>query len=95
MGDILNFTFSIIDRSLTLKKREEVLDKKYPNTLININNLATVLQNQRKYPEVEELYRQTLKTDLLNISASISAILQLSGTVIKYLNDVKDASEDR
>lgn len=34
-------------------------------------------------------------TDPLSISASIIAVLQLSGTVIEYLNDVKGASEDR
>jgi hypothetical protein len=33
--------------------------------------------------------------DPLSISASIIAVLQLSGTVIGYLNDVKGASEDR
>jgi hypothetical protein len=33
--------------------------------------------------------------DPLSISASIIAVLQLSGTVIEYLNDVKGASEDR
>jgi|ERR1700722_9294347 hypothetical protein len=33
--------------------------------------------------------------DPLGISASIIAVLQLSGTVIEYLNDVKGASEDR
>jgi hypothetical protein len=33
--------------------------------------------------------------DLLSVSASIIAILQLSGRVIGYLNCVKDASEDR
>jgi hypothetical protein len=33
--------------------------------------------------------------DPLSISASIIAVLQLSGTIIEYLNDVKGASEDR
>ena len=33
--------------------------------------------------------------DPLSISASIIAVLQLSGTVIQYLNNVKGASEDR
>lgn len=33
--------------------------------------------------------------DPLSISASIVAILQLTGTVVQYLNDVNGASEDR
>ena len=33
--------------------------------------------------------------DPLSISASISAVLQLTGTVIQYLNSVKGAPEDR
>jgi hypothetical protein len=33
--------------------------------------------------------------DPLSTSASIIAVLQLSGTIIQYLNDVKGASEDR
>jgi hypothetical protein len=33
--------------------------------------------------------------DPLSISASIIAILQLTGTVVQYLNDAKGASEDR
>ncbi len=33
--------------------------------------------------------------DPLSMTASISAILQLAGTVLNYLNDVKDASKDR
>lgn len=34
-------------------------------------------------------------TDPLSISSSIVAILQLAGTVVAYLNDVRGASEDR
>jgi hypothetical protein len=33
--------------------------------------------------------------DPLSVTASIIAILQLSGKVLTYLNDVKDASQDR
>jgi hypothetical protein len=33
--------------------------------------------------------------DPLSVTASIIAILQLTGTVVKYLSDVKDASGDR
>lgn len=33
--------------------------------------------------------------DPLSISASIIAVLQLTGTVVQYLNDAKGASEDR
>lgn len=33
--------------------------------------------------------------DPLSISASIVALLQLSGTVVQYVHDVKGASEDR
>jgi hypothetical protein len=33
--------------------------------------------------------------DPLSITASIIAVLQLSGKVLEYLNDVKDASKDR
>jgi hypothetical protein len=33
--------------------------------------------------------------DLLSISASITAILQLTGTVIGYIKNAKGASEDR
>jgi hypothetical protein len=33
--------------------------------------------------------------DPLSISASIIAVLQLTSTVVGYLNDVKDASEER
>jgi hypothetical protein len=33
--------------------------------------------------------------DPLSVTASIIAILQLSGKVLMYLNDVKDASKDR
>jgi hypothetical protein len=32
--------------------------------------------------------------DPLSVSASIAALLQLSETVVKYLNDVKDAQDD-
>jgi hypothetical protein len=34
-------------------------------------------------------------TDPLSISASVITLLQLSGTVIEYLNGLKGASEDR
>lgn len=34
-------------------------------------------------------------TDPLSTSASIIAVLQLTGTVVQYLNDAKGASEDR
>ena len=33
--------------------------------------------------------------DPLSISASIIAVLQLTGTVIRYLNDIGNALEDR
>jgi hypothetical protein len=33
--------------------------------------------------------------DLLSVTASIIAIIQLSAKVLSYLNDVKDASKDR
>ena len=33
--------------------------------------------------------------DPLSLSASIIAVLTLSSTVLKYLNDVKDATDDR
>jgi hypothetical protein len=33
--------------------------------------------------------------DPLSITASIVAVLQIAGTVVTYLNDVKDASSDR
>ena len=33
--------------------------------------------------------------DPLSITASIIALLQLTGTVISYLNDIRDASEDQ
>ena len=32
--------------------------------------------------------------DPVSLSASITALLQLTGTVVKYLNDVKSASDD-
>jgi hypothetical protein len=33
--------------------------------------------------------------DPLSVSASIVAVLQLTGTVVQYLNDVKEAPKDR
>lgn len=40
----------------TLKESEEVLGKKYPDTLTSINNLAVVLQHQRKHSDAKGLY---------------------------------------
>ncbi|OAG12718.1 ankyrin [Paraphaeosphaeria sporulosa] len=39
--------------------------------------------------------RSFLSMDPLSVAASIISVLQLSGKVLGYLNDVKDASEDR
>ena len=43
-----------------IKKREETLDKKDPDTLISMNNLAEVLRSQGNYDTVEQILRQTL-----------------------------------
>ena len=42
-------------------ERRKVLGKKHPDTLTSTNSLAWVLQDQIKYAETGELYRQTLK----------------------------------
>jgi hypothetical protein len=38
-----------------LKLRETMLGKKHPSTLISMNNLASVLMNQSKYEQTEEM----------------------------------------
>jgi hypothetical protein len=47
------------------------------------------------YPSTFGAKLQLNMADPLSISASIIAVIQLSGTVIEYLNGVKAASEDR
>jgi hypothetical protein len=37
-----------------------VLGKEHPSTLTSMNNLATVLRDQGKYEQVEEMHRQVL-----------------------------------
>jgi tetratricopeptide (TPR) repeat protein len=44
-----------------MKGYEKVLGKRHPDTLESINCLATVLHEQRKYMETENLYQQVLK----------------------------------
>ncbi|RYP17801.1 hypothetical protein DL767_009943 [Monosporascus sp. MG133] len=44
-----------------LELREAVLGREHPDTLISMNNLALVLQNQGKYDEAEQIHRQELK----------------------------------
>ena len=39
-----------------------MLVKEHPSTLTSMNNLATVLWSQGKYEQVEEMYRQTLRS---------------------------------
>jgi Tetratricopeptide repeat len=41
-----------------LRVRETVLGKEHPDTLTSMNNLATVLKDQGKYEQAEEMLRQ-------------------------------------
>ncbi|KAL9024719.1 MAG: hypothetical protein Q9196_006309, partial [Gyalolechia fulgens] len=55
----------LYENAATLNKRmleqaERILGKKHPTTLVGMNNLALVLENQGKYEEAEGIYRQTL-----------------------------------
>ncbi|KAI4219521.1 MAG: hypothetical protein L6R36_008266 [Xanthoria steineri] len=43
-----------------VRKREEALGKKDPDTLMSMNNLAEVLRSQGNYDEAEQIHRQTL-----------------------------------
>ena len=43
-----------------VRKREEALGKKNPDTLRSMNNLAGVLDSQGNYVEAEQIHRQTL-----------------------------------
>jgi tetratricopeptide (TPR) repeat protein len=38
-----------------------VLGKEHPDTLTSMNNLATVLRDQGKYEQAEEMYRHALR----------------------------------
>jgi tetratricopeptide (TPR) repeat protein len=38
-----------------------VLGKEHPDTLTSMNNLASVLSNQGKYEQAEEMHRQALR----------------------------------
>jgi hypothetical protein len=39
--------------------QETVLGKEHPSTLTSMNNLATVLSDQNKYEQAEEMHRQS------------------------------------
>ncbi|KEF51034.1 uncharacterized protein A1O9_12918 [Exophiala aquamarina CBS 119918] len=43
-----------------LAEYEKVLGLDYPSTLTSVNNLASVLQDQGKYTEAEEINRRAL-----------------------------------
>ena len=43
-----------------LGRREKVLGKEHPGTLISMNNLAIALSNQGKYIEAEKMHQETL-----------------------------------
>ena len=43
-----------------LDGREKVLGNEHPDTLTSINNLASVLQDQGKYDEAEQMNRRAL-----------------------------------
>ncbi|KAF2802720.1 kinesin light chain [Mytilinidion resinicola] len=43
-----------------LVRREKVLGKEHPNTLISMNELAYALSSQGKYKEAENMYQETL-----------------------------------
>jgi len=38
-----------------------MLGKEHPDTLASVNNLASVLQDLRKYEEAEQIYRRALE----------------------------------
>jgi tetratricopeptide (TPR) repeat protein len=44
-----------------LEGRKKALGKEHPDTLISVNNLASVLQDQGKYDDAEAMYRQILE----------------------------------
>jgi hypothetical protein len=44
-----------------LEGREKALGKEHPDTLTSVNNLAVVLQDQRKYKQAEEMNRRALE----------------------------------
>lgn len=45
----------------TLRLREIVLGKEYPDTLMSMNNLALSLHRQGKYIEAEAIHQRTLQ----------------------------------
>ena len=45
----------------TRELKEKVLGKEHPETLINMNNLAGVLDSQEKYGEAEQMHQKTLE----------------------------------
>jgi hypothetical protein len=44
----------------SLERREKVLGKRHPSTLMSVNNLASVLHSQEEYEAAEELNRRAL-----------------------------------
>jgi len=42
-----------------METRERVQGKEHPDTLTSMNNLALVLRHQGKYPEAEQMHRES------------------------------------
>jgi hypothetical protein len=59
-----------------LRLREIVLGKEHPSTLMNMNNLATVLRDQGKYEQPEEMHRQALRLREIMLVAILKFVLQ-------------------
>jgi hypothetical protein len=56
-----------------MEVKERVLGKEQPSTLTSTNNLASVLSNQGKYREAEQMHREELEVRVaLRMNISIS-----------------------
>ncbi|CUS08030.1 unnamed protein product, partial [Tuber aestivum] len=72
-----------------LEGREKVLGPDHPNTLSSLNNLAIVLQYQRKFIESETMHRRALEgrkkvlgldhPDTLNSLKNLAIVLESQG----------------
>jgi hypothetical protein len=59
----------------TLKKNEKVLKAEHLYILISISNLASVLQDQKKYKKIKKINRRALKEKEKTLKAEYLYIL--------------------
>jgi tetratricopeptide (TPR) repeat protein len=67
--------------------KERVLGKENPDTLTSMNNLASVLRDQGKYPEAEQMYREVMEVKERVLGKEQPSTLTSTNNLASVLSD--------